>query len=108
MVGHSAGWATTTVFAAAVAAAASDATAIISTTAITAATNYLETPSTCNVALAVSTTACSLAGSITATATSATTVGSTTTFSWYQPDENSDGYTTTMPRFSAEESIGWW
>jgi len=25
------------------------------------------------------------------------------THSWYQPDENSDGYTDTMPRFSAEE-----
>lgn len=25
------------------------------------------------------------------------------THSWYQPDENSDGYTDTMPRFSAED-----
>ena len=25
------------------------------------------------------------------------------THSWYQPDEDSDGYTTTMPRFSAED-----
>jgi hypothetical protein len=28
--------------------------------------------------------------------------------SWYQPDEESDGYTTTMPRFSAEETVLWY
>jgi CO/xanthine dehydrogenase Mo-binding subunit len=30
------------------------------------------------------------------------------TFIWYQPDEDSDGYTTTMPRFSAEDVVIWY
>ena len=36
------------------------------------------------------------------TTTGDTAVGSTMTHSWYQPDEESE-YTTTMPRFSAED-----
>ena len=108
ITGYTVGWATTEVFAAGV--SATTATAVITTTAITVASNYLAVPSVCTAAVGAATVStCSLAGTtITATAATATTVGSTSTFSWYQPDEDSDGYTTTMPRFSAEDLVGWW
>jgi hypothetical protein len=54
--GYSAGWATTTVFAAAVAASAP--TTNIAVTAITVATNYLAVPSTCITVAAVTNAAC--------------------------------------------------
>ena len=108
ITGWTVGWATTTVFAAGV--SATTATTVITTTALTVAAYYLAVPSTCTAAVGAATVAtCALGGTtITPTITGATAVGSTSTFSWYQPDENSDGYTTTMPRFSAGEVVGWW
>merc|ERR1711966_195964 len=108
ITGWTVGWATTTVFAAGV--SATSATTVISTTALTVAAYYLAVPTTCTAAVGAATVStCKLGGgTITITAPAATAVGSTSTFSWYQPDEDSDGYTTTMPRFSAEEVVGWW
>ena len=35
-------------------------------------------------------------------------LGDVVTWTWIQPDEDSDGYTTTMPRFSAGEVVLWY
>ena len=35
-------------------------------------------------------------------------MGSVITWTWLQPDEDSDGYTATMPRFSAGETVLWY
>ena len=98
-----AGWATTTIFAAAVGTAGS---ALPTTTALTVAgMNVASTNACTGTTFGTSAATCDLAASVTImpTTTGATAAASTFTTSWYQPNEDSEGYTTTMPRFSAED-----
>merc|ERR1712086_958884 len=96
-------WVATTAFAAAV---TTTGTAYLAGTAITAATNYLTAePSACVTADAATVTTSTLACVGVAAAgtgrfiSTASLLGDVVTWTWMQPDENSDGYTTTMPRF---------
>lgn len=99
-----AGWVATTAFAAAI---TTTGTAYLTTTAITAATHYLATTPTCADGTAAANTATNACENDAAglTVTAAAALGSVVSAAWYQPDEESDGYTTTMPRFSAGETV---
>jgi len=97
-----AGWATTTIFAAAVGTAGS---ALPTTTALTVAGMNVATTNACTgTTFGTSAATCDLAASLTImpTTTGDTAAASTFTTSWYQPNEESE-YTETMPRFSAED-----
>merc|ERR1711865_94541 len=96
-------WVATTAFAAAVTTAG---TAYLAGTGITAATNYLTAePSACVTAVAATVAATTAACVGVAAAgtgmfiSTASLLGDVVTWTWMQPDEDSDGYTTTMPRF---------